>query len=113
MDDKFEKIKAILVEVDLMGLIKIGASCDEYNQEAMMIYESINRYDTDITIKHKLWDIFYSQFCDGGDLYQLEGDTLIRVGKALPYDKERAIRIIGDLFKYEAPAIKIKEVIGD
>lgn len=90
-DKKLEAIEKVLVEIDPVKLIKMGAPDDEYSHEAVMIYEGINRY-TSLDKMHKIiFDIFVNQF--GG--------------------KEYADKIIGTFDSYREVAERIKKIVGD
>jgi len=110
MDDKLEKIKKILLDADPMHLIDRNCcNFDEYDHEALLIYESINRYDDASKIKYIIWDIFYMKFCTGG-VYDKESGEVI--ANRWRMDRADAIHEIGLVDKYSDVALKIKKVIG-
>jgi hypothetical protein len=111
MDDtKLEQIKKILLDADLMNLIDRNAcNFDEYDSEALLIYESINRYDYAEKIKYVIWDIFYLSFCTGGTL---DKDSSEIRRNSWRMERSEAINEIGTVDKYADVAFKIKKVIG-
>lgn len=106
-----EEIKSVLRDEDLMGLIRgCGAPLDEYDSEALMIFERVNRLDSIEQIRDKLWDVFYIQFCYGTVYHQVDG-VLTEVYKEV-VAKEEADRQIGLKHKYSVAANKIRKILN-
>lgn len=104
---KLEEFKKILIEADPQHLIKIGAPLDEYDHEALYLYEHISSQDTVTDIQKKIWDHFYDSFCTGTS-YAKDGTY-----KEVIMSKEKAITHIGTVDTYKEIAEKIKKVIGN
>lgn len=114
MEEKYEKIlasiKNVLREEDLMGLIKMGAPTDEYDHEALMIFERTSRYDAPDVIKDKLWDVFYLQFCYGTVYRMIDGQLKEIYKEVVPRDE--ADRQIGLKNKYAEAGKKIQKILN-
>jgi hypothetical protein len=82
-----QKIKNILRAEDPIGLIKMGAPSDEYDTEALIIYEHVNAYFPLSKIQSTVHNIFVHYF---------SGE-----------------KIAGKYEHYESIAKQIKELIGD
>ena len=93
-----------------MGLIKMGAPTDEYDHEALMIFERSYRFDSIDTIKDKLWDIFYIQFCYGTVYKMIDGELKEVYKEVVP--REEADRQIGLKNKYSDAATKIHKILN-
>lgn len=89
---KLDAIEKILVEHDPVKLIKMGAPLDEYDHEALLIYERINRYNSVEKMQQIIYDVFVAQFGD---------------------KRRTAIKTIGPFENYKEIAVKVKKVIGD
>jgi hypothetical protein len=94
-DKKLQDIEQILRDHDPVRLLSIGAPKDEYDHEALMIYERLNRYYSIEKMQLIIYEVFVTQF-------GTPTDTL-----------ENAERIIGKIDVYTPIAEKIKQVIGD
>lgn len=64
MSNLLSKIEIILLKADLEGLIKMGTPEDEYNNEALLIFNQINKSEADTTeeIAKIIYDVFVNQF---------------------------------------------------
>lgn len=109
-DGILEQMKQVLREEDLMGLIKMGAPADEYDSEALMIFERSYRFDTIDTLKDKLWDIFYIQFCYGTVYKMVDGEMKEIYKEAVP--REEGDKLIGLKHKYTEAATKILKILN-
>ena len=94
-DKKLQDIEQILRDHDPVRLLSIGAPKDEYDHEALMIYERINRYCSAEKIQLIVFEVFVTQFGTGEDMV------------------ESAERIIGKIELYQKLAEEIKQVIGE
>lgn len=110
-DKKLESIEQILMIQDPVRLIKMGAPLDEYDSEALDIFERINRYNSVEKIHQIVYDVFVSRF-GGGDKYKMVNRTLVKVGEVKP-TMESAKKIIGSFEQYREIAEQIKKIIGD
>lgn len=108
--ESLEQIKQVLREEDLMGLIKMGAPSDEYDSEALMIFERSYRFDSLDSLKDKLWDIFYLQFCYGTIYRMVDGQLKEMYKEVVP--REEADRQIGLKDKYSEAAKKILKILS-
>lgn len=109
-DKMLEQIKQVLREEDLMSLLKMGAPLDEYDSEALMIFERSYRFDTVDTLKDKLWDVFYMQFCYGTVYKMIDGEMKEICKEVVP--REEADKQIGLKHKYSDAATKILKIIN-
>lgn len=109
-DKVLEQIKQVLREEDLMGLLKMGAPSDEYDSEALMIFERSYRFDSIDTLKDKLWDVFYIQFCYGTVYKMVNGEMKESYKEVVPRDE--ADKQIGLKHKYTEAATKILKIIN-
>jgi hypothetical protein len=91
MENRNLEIEKILVEIDPVRLICMGAPDDEYSSEAIMIQDRTNKSNTTDQIHVIVYDIFVEQF--GG--------------------VEHAHRIIGTFDSYKIVAERIKKLLGD
>lgn len=105
-----DQIKQILREEDLMGLIKMGAPPDEYDHEALMIFERSYRFDCVDSLKDKLWDVFYLQFCYG-TVYKMVDGEMKEIYKE-PVPRDEADTQIGLKQKYSDAATKILKILN-
>lgn len=110
-DKKLEAIEKILVETDPVRLIKMGAPLDEYEEEALLIYEHVNHYFSLEKVHETIYDIFVTRF-GGGTAYKLVDGSLIPVEKIIA-TIERAKKTIGEFESYKDIAEKVKAIIGD
>ena len=110
-DKKLIAIERVLIEADPVALIKMGAPLDEYEDEAQLIYEHINRYFSLDKVHQTIYDIFVSRF-GGGTAYKMVNGELIPI-KEIKSSVERAKKIIGELESYKEIAEKVKAIIGD
>ena len=99
-DQKLQDIEQILQNHDPVALIKHGAPKDEYDHEALMIYERINRYCSIEKIQLIIYEVFVTQF--GSEQFGSEKNTL-----------EIAEPIIGKIESYQKIAEEIKQVVGE
>lgn len=108
MDNKiFEEFKKLLREADFQHLIKMGAPLDEYDHEALYLYEQIKTSNSIEEIQKIIWDHFYHSFCTGTK-YSPDG-----LKKPWAMGKKRAIEVIGTLDTYRTIAENIKKLIGE
>lgn len=106
-----DSIKQVLREEDLMGLIRSsGAPLDEYDNEALMVFERVNRYDCVEAIRDKIWDVFYLQFCYGTVYKNVDGELKEIYKDVVPRDE--ADRQIGLKNKYAEAAKKIQKIFN-
>lgn len=103
------QIESILREEDLFGLISMGAPDDEYKHESLMLFERVNRFDSTSSIRDKLWDVFYEQFCDGVIVKIVDGKE--QAEECKPCSREDAVKQIGYKDRYESAASKIKKIL--
>lgn len=103
------QIKQVIAREDFMSLISsCNAPKDEYDHEALMIFERSNKYDSVDQIQDKLWEIFYIQFCFCVK-YKIVDGELKEIGKSIT-PKEEAHKQIGSREKYKSAAIKIQKI---
>jgi hypothetical protein len=99
-----EEFKKLFRDADFQSLIKMGAPPDEYDHEAVFLYNKIVSTDSVADIQKKIWDHFYDSFCTS---YKLDDDIPI-------YDSNsKAVRIIGTVDNYKEIAEQIKKLIGN
>lgn len=104
-----EKIEQILVRHDPIGLIKMKAPLDEYEQEAELIYERISRHFSREKIQDIIYEVFIRQF-SGGSCFVTNHGMLEYTGEVAP-SLTKAIPIIGYYDNYKAIAYEIKALL--
>jgi hypothetical protein len=109
-DKKLEQIEQVLVTHDPIGLIKIGASADEYSSEAKMIYERTAKHFALEKIHIIIYDIFINQF-SGGSCFETNQGMLEYTGEICP-SLLKAEPIIGKFEKYLPIAKEIKNILA-
>jgi hypothetical protein len=110
-DKKLEQIEQILITHDPVKLVKMGSPTDEYDSEALDIYERVNRYNSVDKMQQIIYDVFVSRF-SGGDRYEMIDGVLTKTGKIKP-SKEAAKKIIGAFDSYREIAEQVKKVVGN
>lgn len=102
-----DEFKRIFREADLQNLIKIGAPADEYDTEALFLYENISPSFSIEDIQQKIWHHFYNSFCSGF-IYKNDKRTVCYIPT-----KQEAEKTIGTVDNYKKIAESIKRLIGD
>lgn len=110
-DKKLQAIENVLIEADPVGLIRMGAPLDEYEDLAVLIFEQTNHYFSLEKIHETIYDIFVTSF-GGGTAYKLSNGQLIPV-KEIVASIERAKKIIGAFESYKEIAIQVKTIVGN
>jgi hypothetical protein len=104
-----EKIEQILVRHDPIGLIRMGAPQDEYEQEAQLIYERTTRHFAREKIQDIIYEIFIQKF-SGGSCFATNHGVLEYTGEQAP-SLTKAIPIIGYYDNYKTIALEIKALL--
>lgn len=105
-----DKIENILVKYDPMGLIRMGAPLDEYNLEARLIFENIDKIYSVEKIQQLVYDIFRQSF-GTGTMYRMIDGVFTKVGEKTMPD-EKVDRIVGDFNFYRLMAEDIKKILS-
>lgn len=63
-DKRLVHIEQCLMTHDPVGLIKRGAPLDEYDNEALLIFERTNRYHSVEQVHQTVYHVFIKQFSD-------------------------------------------------
>jgi hypothetical protein len=94
MSDLVKEIEQVLAHHDPVCLIKMGAPVDEYQQEAVLIFQQINSLMSVGQIQDIAYQVFVSQFgCNNRE------------------QPQQLDRLIGDFSSYKKIAIDIQKVI--
>lgn len=109
-DKRLEHIEQCLQTHDPVGLIKMGAPLDEYDGEALLVFERTNRYYSIEKVQRTVYDVFVERF-SGGDIYQTVDGEFKKTGEEKPSEKS-AEKLIGSLESYREIAEQIVKILN-
>lgn len=106
---KIDGIKEILVEDDLMGLIKIGAPLDEYDSEAESLSMAVTHNSSVNFIQESLWNVFYNSFCHTISITKVNNKNSKMKAKFMTMTN--ANKMIGKMSRYKKTATKLRKFL--